>query len=148
MKQLTALAVDRGAEIVSFHESCIPAYTFLRGCSKAQLLELAEIVPDRPSTRKLIEMAWEFKIAILAGLLEKDDQIRNGNAMLIDRYGEIVIESNSFDDDVVVGLCTPEKIVDSPGRRYLRVRRPELYGKLTEIGPDSPVIDPGWTIRK
>jgi hypothetical protein len=73
-----------------------------------------------------------------------DDQIRNGNAMVIDPYGEIVAESNSFGDDVVVGLCVPEKIVDSPGRRYLRARRPELYGKLTEIGSDSPVIDPGW----
>ena len=77
-----------------------------------------------------------------------DDQIRNGNAMIIDPYGEIVTESNSFDDDVVVGLCTPEKIDDSPGRRYLRARRPELYGKLTEKGPDAPVIDPGWAIRK
>jgi predicted amidohydrolase len=293
MKQLTAAAVDRGAEMVSFHECCIPAYTFLRDCSKTQLLELAEIIPDGPSTRKLIEMAREYKIVILAGLLEKDDQnniynayicvngdgliakqrklhafvsehlsngnefcvfeldgvkfgilicfdnnlienvrittllgadiifmphvtgclpssmpgrglvdkrlwenrdrdpvslqqeflgpkgrgwlmrwlptrayengiyavftnpvgvdddqIRNGNAMIIDPYGEIVAESNSFDDDVVVGLCIAEKIVDSPGRRYLRARRPELYGKLTESGPDSPVIDPGWAIRK
>ena len=105
MKQLSAVAVDRGAEIVSFHEACIPAYTFLRGCSKTQLLEIAEIIPDGPSTRKLIEMAREFKISILAGLLEKDDQIRNGNAMVIDPYGEIVAESNSFSDDVVVGLC-------------------------------------------
>jgi predicted amidohydrolase len=293
MKQLVALAADRGAEMVSFHESCIPAYTFLRSCSKARLLELAEIVPDGPSTGKLVEMAREFKTTILAGLIEKDDrnnlynayvcvngdgliakhrklhafinehlssgnefcvleldgvkfgiltcfdnnlvenvrmttlmgaevifmphvtgclpspmpgrglvdrrlwdnrdrdpvslrqeflgpkgrgwlmrwlparayengiyavfsnpvgvdddQIRNGNAMIIDPYGEIVSESNSFDDDVVVGLCTPEKIADSPGRRYLRARRPELYGKLTEKGPGVPVIDPGWTIRK
>jgi len=77
-----------------------------------------------------------------------DDQIRNGNAMIIDPYGEIVIECNSFGNDVVVGLCTPEKIEDSPGRRYLRARRPELYGKLTEIGSEPPVIDSGWGIVK
>ena len=293
MKQLTALAVDRGADILSFHEACIPAYTFLRGCSRVQLLGLAENIPDGPSTRKLIEMASEFKIVILAGLLERDDQqkvynayicvngdgliakhrklhafinenlengndycvfdlaevkfgiltcfdnnlvenvrittlmgaevvfmphvtgclpspmpgrglvdkrlwenrdrdpvslrqefmgpkgrdwlmrwlptrayengiyavfsnpvgvdddqIRNGNAMIIDPYGEIVVECNSFDDDVVVGLCTPEKIDDSPGRRYLRARRPELYGKLTEIGSEPPVIDSGWGVTK
>ncbi len=54
MKQLIARAVDKGAEMVSFHESCIPAYTFLRNCTKAQLLEIAEIIPDGPATRKLI----------------------------------------------------------------------------------------------
>ena len=74
MKRLTAAAVDRGAEMVSFHECCIPAYTFLRNCSKARLLELAEVVPDGPSTRRLVKMAQEFKVAILAGLIEKDDQ--------------------------------------------------------------------------
>jgi predicted amidohydrolase len=74
MKQLIALAVDRGAVILSFHEACIPAYTFLRGRSKVQLLELAETIPDGPSTRKLIEMAREFKIVILAGLLERDNR--------------------------------------------------------------------------
>jgi hypothetical protein len=68
--------------------------------------------------------------------------------MIIDPYGEIVIECNSFDDDVVVGLCTPEKIDDSPGRRYLMARRPELYGKLTETGSEPPVIDPGWGVVK
>jgi predicted amidohydrolase len=77
-----------------------------------------------------------------------DNQIRNGNAMIIDPHGEIVIECNSFGDDVVVGLCTPEKIDDSPGRRYLRARRPELYGKLTEIGSQPPAIDSGWGIVK
>ena len=45
MKQLCALATDRGAEIVSFHEACIPAYTFLRGCSKTQLLSSRRSFP-------------------------------------------------------------------------------------------------------
>ena len=43
MKQWIALAVDRGAEILSFHEACIPAYTFLRGRSKVQLLEIGGV---------------------------------------------------------------------------------------------------------
>ena len=37
MKKLTATAVEKGAEMISFHEACIPAYTFLRGRSKAKL---------------------------------------------------------------------------------------------------------------
>lgn len=77
-----------------------------------------------------------------------DDQIRNGNAMIIDPYGEIITECNTLSDDVVVGLCTPEKIADSSGRRYLRARRPSLYAKLTEKGVEEPVIETGWGIVK
>jgi len=293
MRELTASAVERGAEIVSFHEVCIPAYTFARDLSKAQLLELAEPVPDGPSVGKLVEMAAAFGVVILAGLLERndegqiyntyvcvnrdgliarhrklhafinphltngseftvfeldgvtcgiltcfdnnlvenvritalmgaevifmphvtcclpspmpgrglvdkalwdnrdrdpvslrqefmgpkgrgwlmkwlparayengvyavftnpvgvdDDQIRNGNALIIDPYGEVIAETNALGDDVVVGLCTPDKLADSHGRRYLRARRPDLYGKLTERGSETPVIDSGWGITK
>jgi predicted amidohydrolase len=293
MKKLLRKAVEQGAEVVSFHEGCITAYTFVRNLSKPQLLELAEYVPDGASTSKLIHMAKEFKIFILAGLVEKDennniyntyvcvnkdglvakhrklhafinkhltngneycvfdldgikcgilicydnnlvenvrittlmgaevifmphvtcclpssmpgrgwvdkalwdnrdcdpirlrqefmgpkgrgwlmrwlptrayengvyavftnpigvddDQIRNGNAMIIDPYGEIIAECNTLGDDVVVGLCTPEKIADSPGRRYLRARRPGLYAKLAEKGAEEPVIETGWGIVK
>lgn len=77
-----------------------------------------------------------------------DDQIKNGNSMVLDPYGEIVVECNTLGDNVVVGLCTPEKLIDSPGRRYLRARRPELYGKLIEKSPDAPIIDSGWGIIK
>ena len=293
MKKLVCKAVDQGAEVVSFHEGCITAYTFVRNLSKSQLLELAEYVPDGSSTSELIRMAKEFAVFILAGLIEKDekdnvyntyicvnkdglvakfrklhafinkhltngnqycvfdldgikcgilicydnnlvenvrittlmgaevifmphvtcclpssmpgrgwidkalwdnrdrdpvrlrqefmgpkgrewlmrwlparayengiyaiftnpigiddDQIRNGNAMIIDPYGEIIAECNTLGDDVVVGLCTPEKIADSSGRRYLRARRPDPYDKLTEKGAEEPVIETGWGIVK
>ncbi len=293
MKRLVSKAVDQGAEVVSFHEGCISAYTFIRNLSKPQLLELAEYVPNSASIRELIHMAKEFNVFILAGLVEKDekdniyntyvcvnndglvakhrklhafinkhftngneysvfdmdgvkcgiltcydnnlvenvrittlmgaevifmphvtcclpssmpgrgwvdktlwdnryrdpvrlrqefmgpkgrgwlmkwlparayengiyavftnpigvddDQIRNGNAMIIDPYGEIIAECNTLGDDVVVGLCTPEKIADSSGKRFLRARRPDLYGKLTERGVEEPVIETGWGIVK
>ena len=293
IRKLSAQAAEKGAEIVSFHEVCIPAYTYLRDFSKEQMLELSEFVPDGPSIQALIAIAKEYNIAILAGLLEKDeddkvyntyvcvngdglvakfrklhafinkhltngheycvfelngikcgilicfdnnlpenvritslmgaevifmphvtcclpspmpgrgfvakelwdnretdpvslrqdfmgpkarawlmrwlptrayengvyavfpnpvgidgDQIRNGNAMIVDPYGEVIAESNVFGDDVVVGLCTPEKIENSPGKRYLRARRPELYGKLLEQGTEEPIIDSGWGVIK
>jgi hypothetical protein len=53
-------------------------------------------------------------------------------------------------DDVVVGNCTSEKIGLSGGRRYLRARRPELYGELSAPLPegcDSKVI-PGWRLTQ
>jgi len=76
------------------------------------------------------------------------DTIKSGNAMVIDPFGEILVESHALGDDVVVGLCTPEKIERSGGRRYLRARRPELYGKLVEPPPDgqAPVTHPGWRL--
>ena len=46
-------AVERGAEIVSFHECCIQGYTFLMTLSREELLDIAESVPDGPSTQRL-----------------------------------------------------------------------------------------------
>ena len=292
MRALVAKAVEAGAEVVSFHEVCIPAYTFVRNIGRDELLALAEPVPDGPSTQALIAMAGEFGVALLAGLLERegdrvfnaylcvtrdglvanhrklhafinphlasgdqytvfdfdgvrcgiltcfdnnlvenvritallgaevifmphvtcclpsampgrglvdpelwrnrerdpvplrqeflgpkgrgwlmrwlparafengvyavftnpvgidDDQVRNGNAMILDPHGEILAECNTLGDDVVVGRCTPEKIEVSSGRRYLRARRPELYAPLVEPTGERPVIDSGWGVVK
>ena len=291
MRALTRQAVDQGAEVVSFHEGCIPAYTFLRHLGKDELLTYAEPVPDGPSTAQLVEMSREFHIPILAGLLEldgenlyntyvcvtedglvarhrklhaflnehissgdsytvfdlcgckcgmlicydnnlpenvritalmgaeivfmphvtcclpsvmpgrglvdrelwenrdrdpvplrmefmgpkgrewlmrwlptrayengvyavftnpvgmDDDQPRNGNAMVIDPFGEIIAESTALGDDVVVGLCTAEKIPVSSGYRYLRARRPDLYGELVAPPKDAPITSPGWDTK-
>lgn len=290
--KLTQQAVEKGAEIVSFHECCIPGYTFLQTLSRSKIVDLAEPIPDGPSTQRLIQIAREYNVPILAGLVEIDgehlyntyvcvspdgyvakhrklhafiskyissgndftvfdlagwrcgilicydnnipenvrltammgaqiifmphvtcglpsvmpgrgiidrklwhnrhrdpvslkqefdgpkgrgwlmrwlptrayengvyavytnpigidhDTVKNGNAMIIDPFGEILIESTALQDDVVVGLCTPNKIPVSSGYRYLRARRPELYGKLAE--PLSPEMEqgtnPGWQL--
>jgi hypothetical protein len=77
------------------------------------------------------------------------DTIKTGNAMILDPYGEVLVESYALGDDVVVGLCTADKLEHASGRRYLRARRPELYSKLTEPHPDGqkPVTEPGWRLR-
>lgn len=72
--ELTRDAVNQDAEIVSFHECCIPAYTWLQPLGKDELLEVAESVPDGPSTTRLIEIAREFSVVVMAGLLERDNQ--------------------------------------------------------------------------
>jgi len=63
------------------------------------------------------------------------DTVKPGNAMIIDPFGEILVESHELGDDVVTALLTPEKIELSGGRRYIRARRPELYAKLVEPLP-------------
>ncbi|MSS70208.1 MAG: nitrilase [Candidatus Latescibacteria bacterium] len=291
---LTRRAVAGGAEIVAFHECCISGYTFLQTLSRREMDDIAEPVPDGPSTRRLIEIAQETGAAILAGLIEIDgdrlhntcvavspdgfvakhrklhtfisqfltpgdtytvfdlcgcrcgilicydnnlpenvritaimgaeiifmphvtcgldsvmpgrgkidpqlwenrhrdpvrlrqeflgpkgrawlmrwlptrayengvyavytnpigvdhDTIKNGNAMILDPFGEILIESQALEDDVVVGLLTPEKIPVSSGYRYLCARRPELYEKLVAPLPEHmrKGTQPGWMIKK
>jgi len=292
VEALTRRAVDQGAEIVSFHECCIPGYTFLQTLSRAKLAELAEPVPEGPSTRRLIEVAREYGVPILAGLVEVEgdqlyntyvcvtpdgflarhrklhafiskflssgdaytvfdlcdcrmgvlicydnnlpenvrmtalmgaeivfmphvtcglpsvmpgrgtidralwenrhrdpvslrqeflgpkgrgwlmrwlparayengvyavytnpigvdhDTVKNGNAMILDPFGEIIVESSALEDDVVVGLLTPDKIPVSSGYRYLRARRPRLYGMLVEDLPEvmREGTNPGWEL--
>ena len=73
------------------------------------------------------------------------DTIKPGLAMIIDPYGEVLTESHVLDDDVVVALLTAEKIETSPGRRYLKARRPELYDGLRV--PQESVTLPGWSIK-
>lgn len=293
IEELTARATREGAEAVSFHECCITGYTFLMSLGKDELLDLAEPVPDGPSTRALIDLAAKEDTHILAGLLERDagdvynayvavgpqgflarhrklhafvnphlssgdsytlfdfdgvragiltcydnnlpenvrmttllgadvvfmphvtcglpspmpgrgkipreiwenrhedpvrcrqeflgpkgrgwlmrwlparayengvyavfsnavgidhDTVKNGNAMILDPYGEILIESNRLGDDVVVACCAEKKLELAPGRRYLRARRPELYGKMSERAEGHlPVTEPGWKLER
>ena len=61
------------------------------------------------------------------------DTIKPGSAMIVDPFGEVMVESHALGDDVVVGLLTDEKLQKASGRqRYIPARRPELYGKLVE----------------
>ena len=72
--QLSAKAAAQGAKAIAFHECSITGYSFARKLSKEQMLELAEPVPDGESVKKLIAIAAKNKIAILAGLFEKDNE--------------------------------------------------------------------------
>ncbi|MHC4176219.1 MAG: nitrilase-related carbon-nitrogen hydrolase [Planctomycetota bacterium] len=290
IEALARRAVEQGAEIVSFHECCIPGYTFLEELPRQALEDLAEPVPDGPSTERLIELSGQLGVPLLAGLLEKEgrrlyntylavapgrfvakfrklhafisphlswgdefvlfdlggvrcsilicydnnlvenprmvalegaevvfaphvtcglpspmpgrgkidkrlwdnrlrdpvplrlqfegpkgrewllrwlparayenglyyvftnavgvdhDTIKTGSAMLIDPFGEIIAESRALGDDVVVGLCTAEKLDLSSGRRYIKARRPDLYARLAEPLPEGqePEVNPGW----
>jgi predicted amidohydrolase len=290
VRQLTRVAVEQGAEIVSFHEGCIPGYTWIQPLTKAQLLEVAEPLPDGPSVRALTEIAAEHGVVVMAGLLERDaeqnvyncyvtvgpegfitkfrklhpfvnphlspgneynviellgcqigflicydnnlpenvrmtamlgaeiifmphvtcclpsampgrgtvdralwenrrrdpvrlrqefegpkgrewlmrwlparayengvyavfsnpigwdyDTVKPGLAMILDPFGEVLVQSQALEDDVVVATLTPDKLADSSGQRYLKARRPELYGKLVE--PQQSVTLPGWRMQ-
>lgn len=289
--ELTAQAVEQGAEAVSFHECCISAYSFVQELLKDELIELAEPVPSGESIQRLMEISREFDVPLLAGLIERDGnrlyntylcvdgnelvarfrklhafinphiasgdeycvfdlrgwkcgilicydnniienvrmttllgadiifmphvtgclpsampgrglvdpdlwadresdpvalrmeldgpkgrgwlmhwlparaydngvyavftnpigldncEVRNGNAMVLDPHGEVISECRNLGDDVCVALCTREKIDASGGRRYIRARRPELYGTLAESTGSAHITTPGWELR-
>lgn len=291
MHELTKQAADSDAEIVSFHEGCIPGYSWIQPLSKEELLAVAEPVPQGPSVLRLIELAREFGVVVMAGLFERDgsdhvyncyvtvgpggfitkfrklhpfvngnlspgneyrvidllgckigflicydsnlpenvrltamlgaeiifmphvtgclpsvmpgrgvvdrelwenrehdpvrlrqefngpkgrqwlmrwlparayengvyavfsnpigwdyDTVKPGLAMILDPFGEVLVESHTLGDEVVVGLLTADKIPVSSGQRYLKARRPELYDKLVE--PQESVTLPGWQLKR
>ncbi|GAB3880371.1 hypothetical protein GCM10029964_034670 [Kibdelosporangium lantanae] len=65
------------------------------------------------------------------GVGRDDNEVRTGNAMILDPYGRIVIESTSTTDDMVTADLDLSLVPLSTGRRWLAARRPELYGPLT-----------------
>ena len=73
------------------------------------------------------------------------DTVKPGLAMILDPYGEVLVESHALEDDVVVGHLTPDKFERASGRRYLKARRPELYDKLVQ--PQASVTLPGWKME-
>jgi predicted amidohydrolase len=65
------------------------------------------------------------------GVGTDDDEVRTGNAMILDPYGEILVETGKADDDMVVADLDAEIRPTSSGHRWLKARRPELYTPLT-----------------
>lgn len=61
-----------------------------------------------------------------------DDEVRTGNAMILDCYGRIVAEVSEPKDALVVADLDMSLLDKCTGRRWIRGRRPELYGILTE----------------
>jgi predicted amidohydrolase len=66
------------------------------------------------------------------GVGPDNGEVRTGNAMLIDCYGRIVAETWRAGDDMVSGELDLSLLARCTGRRWLRGRRPELYGPLAE----------------
>ncbi len=69
-----------------------------------------------------------------------DDEVRTGNAMIIDCYGRIINETWKADDTMVVAELDMGLQESCTGRRWMKGRKPQLYGRLTvETGQE---IDP------
>lgn len=71
-----------------------------------------------------------------------DDQLKNGCSMIIDPFGDILNECQTFEDSFVSSVFTKEKLQLAGGYRYRKARRPDLYRDI--IGqthqPEQKVI--------
>ncbi len=62
-----------------------------------------------------------------------DDEVRTGNSMIIDPYGDILVETWKAQDEMVVADLDPSILHKCTGQRWITSRRPDLYGPLTEF---------------
>ena len=59
-----------------------------------------------------------------------DDQLKNGCSMILDPFGDILTECRRLGDDQATAILTREKLDQAGGSRYLKARKPELYGDI------------------
>jgi predicted amidohydrolase len=64
------------------------------------------------------------------GVGPDDDEVRTGNAMILDPYGRILSETWKASDDMVVADLHPDLLREATGRKWMRARRPALYHPL------------------
>ena len=60
-----------------------------------------------------------------------DDEIRTGNAMILDPYGRILVETWKAADAMVIADLDASLLTEATGRKWMCARRPDLYSPLT-----------------
>jgi predicted amidohydrolase len=66
------------------------------------------------------------------GVGPDDNEVRTGNAMILDCYGRILTETCKARDDMVVADLDASLRERCTGVRWIKARRPELYGPLAQ----------------
>ncbi len=84
---LAEKAKSQGANVISFHEMCITAYTFYKDLDRDNAFAFAEEIPNGESTKKLIKIAKKHDLTILAGLPEKDNEKLYNTYICVDKGG-------------------------------------------------------------
>ncbi len=83
VERQVAEAAAQGVQIIAFPECCLTGYWFLRHLSREALTELAEPIPDGPSTRRLLALSRDSGLTIGAGLVERADDGRLHNSYVV-----------------------------------------------------------------
>jgi predicted amidohydrolase len=171
IRELALEAAQQGAEIVSFHECCISAYTFVQPFSREQMLDLAEEIPAGPSVRELIDISREAGIPVLAGLFEREgNQVFNtyvcatGDGLLarfrklhafvnphLTSGGEYVVFEWSgckFGILICYDNNLPENVRITALRGAEVIFMPHVTGCLPSVMPGRGLVDPALWINR
>lgn len=71
------------------------------------------------------------------GVGRDDDEVRTGNAMVLDPYGRIIAETEAINDDMITADLDLDLVSASVGQWWMRFRRPELYRSLARHTDDK-----------
>lgn len=66
------------------------------------------------------------------GVGPDEDEVRTGNAMILDPYGRVLAETWKARDEMVAADLDASLRAGCTGVRWMRTRRPELYGPIAE----------------
>jgi predicted amidohydrolase len=140
-----------GADIILMPHvtGCLPSPMPGRGTVAHEVWRNRELDPvrcrqefDGPKGRGWImrwlpARAWENGVyAVYANPIgEEGCTIKPGGSMILDPYGEVLVECRKLGEEVVVATLDPAKRTLASGPSYIRARRPELYGMLVEPNP-------------
>ena len=70
----------------------------------------------------------EYNLSVITNQIGYDrDQLKNGNSLIVDPYGYVLVEIKSFDDEKGTAIIIENKLILSGGWRYRNARKPELY---------------------
>jgi N-carbamoylputrescine amidase len=83
VERFTQRAAAAGAHLVAMPECCISSYMPLADLSPEELADVSELVPDGPSTQRMLALASEHNIAVAAGLAEVDAEGKLYNTYVI-----------------------------------------------------------------
>ncbi|MDP6035645.1 MAG: nitrilase family protein [Verrucomicrobiota bacterium] len=74
------------------------------------------------------------------GVGRDDNEVRTGNSMILDPYGDLLAETWKADNDMVVADLKADTRHMCTGVRWIRSRRPELYGTIaTPTGREKDI---------
>jgi predicted amidohydrolase len=104
-------AAEAGAHLVSLPECCICSYMPLAKLAAQQLADIAEPVPGGPSTQRLLQLAADCRLAVAAGLVERDDAGKLYNTYVVATPDGRAASFRKFHPFVNAHL--------SPGQEYL-----------------------------
>ena len=88
-------------------------------------------LPGSGKTTIAKKLLRELKKRWLKVELFDGDEVRTGNAMILDPYGRILAETWKADDDMIISDLDAALRDNCTGVRWIKTRRPELYGPLT-----------------